>query len=76
MCWEKGIISLLIIRYPQAVALDLANRKFYNFKKSLTVDNLNDFVKSVLRKQESGSEITTLPSLVEVSEWNSKHDDL
>lgn len=45
------------------VVLDFSGKKFYKFEKQLTVDNLNDFVKGILKKTETGTQIPTLPRL-------------
>lgn len=53
----------VIGRYPQVVVLDFSGKKFYKFEKQLTVENLNDFVKGILKKTETGTQIPTLPRL-------------
>ncbi|CAD8058669.1 unnamed protein product [Paramecium sonneborni] len=49
--------------YPQVVVLDLSARKHYRFRRQLTVDNLNEFVKGVIKKTETGQSFSNLPKL-------------
>ncbi|KAM3128480.1 hypothetical protein pb186bvf_019412 [Paramecium bursaria] len=54
--------------YPQAVALDLQNQLYYRFRNQFTVENLNDFVKGVVKKQEAGSSLPQLTKLRDLSD--------
>lgn len=46
------------------IVLDFAGKKYYKFNNQLSVDSLNEFVKGVLKKTETGNVIPTLPKLV------------
>ncbi|CAD8057669.1 unnamed protein product [Paramecium sonneborni] len=56
-------LSVIGEGYPQVVAVDFTSKKYYRFKKQLTVDNLNEFVRGVIKKTESGQSFSSLPKL-------------
>ncbi|CAD8150200.1 unnamed protein product [Paramecium pentaurelia] len=56
-------LSVIGEGYPQVVAVDINTKKYFRFKKQLTVDNLTEFVRGVIKKTEQGQSFSSLPKL-------------